>query len=75
MQPRSAIILVTVVDDTVEFSSIAFTPIQTVDGPDGGVGIGAGVGGVGGDCICEVLFAVVIVVVLDGTGTTWVVFD
>ena len=79
VQPRSAIILVTVVDGTVEFSRTAFTPIQTVDGPDGGVGIGAGVGGTGGDCICEVLFVPVIVVfvevmvALDDAGTTLVV--
>ncbi len=76
MQPRSAIILVTVVDGTVEFSRTAFTPIHTADGPDGGVGIGAGVGGTGGDCICEVLLVSVIVVfvevmvALDDTGTT-----
>ena len=47
LQPRSAIIFVTVVDGTTEFPRTAFTAIQTADGPDGGVGIGAGVGGTG----------------------------
>ena len=47
LQPRSAIIFATVVDGTTEFSRTAFTAIQTADGPDGGVGIGAGIGGTG----------------------------
>ncbi|NHH97097.1 hypothetical protein DYY66_1366 [Candidatus Nitrosotalea sp. FS] len=73
MQPRSAIILVTVVDGTVEFARTVFTATQIADGSTGGVGIGAGVGGIGVDCICEVLF-VAVIVVLVGTDTTLAVF-
>ena len=65
MQPRSAIIFATVVDGTTEFPRTAFTAIQTADGPEGGVGIGAGVGGTGLDGICVVFADVVIVVLTD----------
>jgi hypothetical protein len=72
VQPTSAIILVTVVDGTVEFSRTVFTATQIVDGSTLGVGIGAGVGGTGLDCICEAVF--VVIVVLVDTGTTVVEF-